>query len=235
MMDHKQGKERVRSTKRQLDKLVEIMERNPELAKGGGSNRTCFWKNEALKFNSMGPAVKEGADCKRNWIDKKSLVKKKLSHNKKEMQQTGGGKPAMNTLSELEERIAAVTNMRDITNRIEGSLCIGIGNQMEQPGPSHHTQPSNPGPLNHTEFSDLEPSHHIQSSEPGPHHIQSSEPEPSLQTQSSDPGPSQQIQPSEQLEPSGQGKKAKKRPAATSLEEFQKTILDHNDKKKSMS
>ncbi|XP_052898438.1 uncharacterized protein LOC128305158 [Anopheles moucheti] len=176
------------------------MERNPELAKGGGSNPTSFWKSVALELNSMGPAVKEAAAWKRNWIEKKSKVKKKLSHNKKEMQQTGGGKPAMNTLSELEERIAAVTNMRDISNRIEGSLCIGIGNPLENPGPSHHTQLSD------------------QSSESEPNHIQSSEPGPSHQTQSS-----------EQPTPPDQGKKTKKRPATTSLEEFQKTILHQND------
>ncbi|XP_052903427.1 uncharacterized protein LOC128310748 [Anopheles moucheti] len=194
---------RVRSTKSHLDKLVEIMERNPELVKGGGSNPTSFWKSVALELNSMGPAVKEAAAWKRSWIEKKSVVKKKLSHNKKELQQTGGGKPAMNTLSELEERIAAVTNMRDITNRIEGSLCIGIGNPLEQPGPSHHTQLSDPGPLYHTEFSDLGPSHHIQSSEPGPNHIQSSEPEPH-HIQSSEPGPSHQTQSSEQPTPPDQ-------------------------------
>uniref|UniRef100_A0A182IHV6 Uncharacterized protein n=1 Tax=Anopheles arabiensis TaxID=7173 RepID=A0A182IHV6_ANOAR len=50
MNDHKEGKEKTRSTKCQLEKLVELMERNPEQAKGAGSNPTGFWKMVALEL-----------------------------------------------------------------------------------------------------------------------------------------------------------------------------------------
>ena len=79
------------------------------------------------------------------WIEKKSIVKKKLGYNKKEMQNTGGGKPTFNTLSELEERIAGITNVREITAIFDDSICVGIKQssadkryELNLPGPSHH-------------------------------------------------------------------------------------------------
>ncbi|XP_035895719.1 uncharacterized protein LOC118504820 isoform X2 [Anopheles stephensi] len=62
-----EGKGKVRYTKCQQEKLVEIMERNPEVARGATSNPTSFWKDVALELNSMGPAVKDGAAWKRTW------------------------------------------------------------------------------------------------------------------------------------------------------------------------
>uniref|UniRef100_A0A182WA71 Regulatory protein zeste n=1 Tax=Anopheles minimus TaxID=112268 RepID=A0A182WA71_9DIPT len=176
------------------------MERNPEQAKGAGSNPTSFWKHVAMELNAMGPAVKEAAAWKRTWIEKKSMVKKKLSHNRMEMKKTGGGKPNINKLNELEDRIAAITDMRAITARIEGSICVGLGkcnedhrNDMDQSGSSHHTDAVYlPAPSHSTEPMD--------------------QPEPSYKTE-----------PMDQPGPSHQGKRAKT--AQAELSEFKKKIL----------
>ncbi|XP_035895718.1 uncharacterized protein LOC118504820 isoform X1 [Anopheles stephensi] len=198
-----EGKGKVRYTKCQQEKLVEIMERNPEVARGATSNPTSFWKDVALELNSMGPAVKDGAAWKRSWIEKKSTVKKKLSQNKKEVQMTGGGNPRFTTLNELEERIAVITNIRDITARIEGSLCIGIRtekrNEIDQPGQSHHSQATD----------QQDSSHQNQPTEqPGPsHHSQ---------------GNRNQSEPSEQ-------KKTAAKTATSKLAEFQTKVLQQNE------
>ncbi|XP_035900273.1 repetin-like [Anopheles stephensi] len=125
---------------------------------------------------------------------------------------TGGGNPRFTTLNELLERIAVITNIRNITARIEGSLCIGIRtekrNEIDQPGQSHHSQATDqqdsshhnqpteqPGPSNHSQSIDQpESSQHSQPTEQlGP----SNHSQPIDQPESS-----QHSQPSEQLGPS---------------------------------
>uniref|UniRef100_A0A182PX77 Regulatory protein zeste n=1 Tax=Anopheles epiroticus TaxID=199890 RepID=A0A182PX77_9DIPT len=176
------------------------MEQNPDPAKGAGSNPTAFWNMVALELNSLGPAVKEGTAWKRTWIEKKSVVKKKLSYNKKELQKTGGGKAKFDTLSGLEERIAAITNMRDMSAIFDKNMCMGIGqcfsdkgHEIDQSGTSH----SKP-------IETLESSHQNQTTDqPGPSHIsQTTEyPGSSHHSHTSDqPSPSQPIDTIEHLE-----------------------------------
>lgn len=140
---------RARSTKLQQGKLIEIMEQNPDLATGAIPNPTSFWKKVALELNSMGPTVKDPAAWKRTWIEKKSGVKRRLIYNKKEMLKIGDRKRSLYKLSELEERIAVITNMQDIARKtpLIESICIGKGKSIEdkedeiyQQGSSHHIE-----------------------------------------------------------------------------------------------
>lgn len=57
-----------RTNSNQFSKLVEIMEANPEIAKGIGSfgsskkNQAEYWDRFAIDLNSLGPPLREGKE-----------------------------------------------------------------------------------------------------------------------------------------------------------------------------
>ncbi|XP_049294098.1 uncharacterized protein LOC125769421 [Anopheles funestus] len=113
-----------RVTKDQIEHLVQIMEKNPKVAKGVCTNPALFWQEVSVELNCLGPA-KDKNSWKKTWTDKKSNVKKKYSLMRREQLKTGGGIPEAIFLSEIEERILNVTNTRANVDGVKDSVCIG--------------------------------------------------------------------------------------------------------------
>ncbi|XP_041786709.1 uncharacterized protein LOC121601989 [Anopheles merus] len=73
-----------RASKIQQQKLLDIMEQNPEVARGTAKNsQTSFWDDLAIQLNALGPPSKSGKEWLRAWIEKKYITKRKITENKK--------------------------------------------------------------------------------------------------------------------------------------------------------
>uniref|UniRef100_A0A182W7Z8 Regulatory protein zeste n=1 Tax=Anopheles minimus TaxID=112268 RepID=A0A182W7Z8_9DIPT len=97
----------TRTTRMQYEKMVDIMETAPEIARAlFKGNQSAFWGELAENLNALGPPIKAV------WFDYKCAVKKKLRDNKASLNATGGGPCRTKTLNELEERVASLTNLR---------------------------------------------------------------------------------------------------------------------------
>ncbi|XP_052901346.1 uncharacterized protein LOC128307504 [Anopheles moucheti] len=114
-----------RITKEQIERLVQIMEKNPDAAKGICTNPTAFWGEVSLELNSLGPS-KDSHSWKKTWTDKKSNVKKKFSLMRSEQKKTGGGIPLAIRLNNIEERILNVTNIKANVEGAKDTICVGI-------------------------------------------------------------------------------------------------------------
>lgn len=134
----------------QFNKLVEIMEQNPEIARGtpvfGGNKDQIlkFWEDAAMSLNSLGLPNRVALDwrkviydgltkcveliisfeSKQVWTDLKRNLKKKIAENKKEVSCTGGGPFRQIPLSALEERIDALVNIS--ASAAPTGVCFGI-------------------------------------------------------------------------------------------------------------
>ncbi|XP_058127711.1 uncharacterized protein LOC131291216 [Anopheles ziemanni] len=117
--------ESSRFTKDQMEKLVQIMEQNPEVAKGICSNPSAFWGEVCKELNPLGPS-KDKTGWRKAWADKKSNVKKKYTQMVQERNKTGGGIAASCTFTDIEERILNVTNIKTNAEGVEDTICIGV-------------------------------------------------------------------------------------------------------------
>ncbi|XP_055915413.1 uncharacterized protein LOC129948437 [Eupeodes corollae] len=99
---------RIVSNKKQLERLVELMEENPELAKGICAKPvlTKKWEDIALELNSLEPPERDSAKWQRVWADLKCKIKKKNSQNKIELNATGGGSNKLHRLTDTEEAVS---------------------------------------------------------------------------------------------------------------------------------
>ncbi|XP_054725250.1 uncharacterized protein LOC129235438 [Anastrepha obliqua] len=90
---------KVVSTKQQLEKLVALMEENPQFAKGICSkvHAAKKWEEFTTELNCLGPPIRTAVKWIKVWADMKSKAKKKCRKTK---------------LSS-EQQVGALTNFRD--------------------------------------------------------------------------------------------------------------------------
>ncbi|XP_055632496.1 uncharacterized protein LOC129772976 [Toxorhynchites rutilus septentrionalis] len=117
----------ITTTKKQFERLVQLLEKNPDIAKGFmRGNSGPFWNDCAAELNSLGPSIRDGSGWKKVWADYKSALKRKLSHNKREQWATGGGPNRTIHLSELEEQAVQLTGQLETVEGIPGCSSQGI-------------------------------------------------------------------------------------------------------------
>ncbi|XP_023308982.2 uncharacterized protein LOC111690680 isoform X2 [Lucilia cuprina] len=84
-----------------------------------------LWTALKDELNAAGPPTKDLGDWKKTWLDWKSNVKRKLSHNKKEVRQTGGGNFNQYILSQLEEEVAIISGIYETVDGIKNTQSFG--------------------------------------------------------------------------------------------------------------
>ncbi|XP_058975002.1 uncharacterized protein LOC131801054 [Musca domestica] len=117
------------TTKKQFDEMIQILQRNPNLARGYSSglkkvNIKEEWNKIGEKLNILGPPVRTGEAWMKVWADYKFKLRKKLVHNKAECRATGGGPFKQFILSETEEAASRLLQLETIVNA--GNQAIGI-------------------------------------------------------------------------------------------------------------
>ncbi|XP_050338578.1 uncharacterized protein LOC126765037 [Bactrocera neohumeralis] len=129
---------KVVSTKQQLEKLVALMEENPQFARGICTKvqAATKWEGFALELNCLGPPTRPAAKWMRVWADMKSNTKKKLSQNKAEYRATGG------------ESIIGLLEFDACINPPGAEFGLGISGDVEPqlstpPNPTPHPQAEN--------------------------------------------------------------------------------------------
>ncbi|XP_067648328.1 uncharacterized protein [Eurosta solidaginis] len=111
------GKNKI-STKDQIERLIELMERRPEFGRGKpqfgcSQNRVKeIWEEFALELNSFGPPTRTASEWTRVWVHYKANLKRKLSNNRNNLVATGGGPSQEKSLSPLEESVAQLIYIR---------------------------------------------------------------------------------------------------------------------------
>ena len=134
---------KVFSNRSQLEKLVSLMETNPNIARNiiKKSEAKAQWENFTTQLNSLGPPIRDAETWMRVrttlsltltltlslqnliyihifqvWTDLKAKTKKKKMENEKEYKATGGGPNRIHVLTPLEETIARVINLERVIN-----------------------------------------------------------------------------------------------------------------------
>ncbi|XP_067633796.1 uncharacterized protein [Eurosta solidaginis] len=106
------------------------MKEHPDIAKNFTRNAPHvveqFWEGVRDNLNSLAPSSKTIAEWKKVWSDFKSAVKKKLAHNKREMQATGGGENRQQLLTSLEEDVADLVGLNDCVGGIRNAKQFGV-------------------------------------------------------------------------------------------------------------
>ncbi|XP_067619868.1 uncharacterized protein [Eurosta solidaginis] len=121
-----------RTTSRdQFKCLVSKMKEHPDIAKNFTRNAPNeveqFWEGVRDDLISLGSPSKTIAEWKKIWSDFiKSAVKKKLAHNNREMQATGGGENRQQPLTSLEEDVADLVGLNDRVGGIRNAKQFGV-------------------------------------------------------------------------------------------------------------
>lgn len=100
------------TSKAQFKLMVQLLERNPGLATNTlkGSDVTELWQEFSDSMNSAGPP-RDVSGWKKVLADFKSGIKRKIADNRKELRETGGGPNNMVLLTDIEERVAILSNL----------------------------------------------------------------------------------------------------------------------------
>ncbi|XP_017469218.1 PREDICTED: uncharacterized protein LOC108361166 [Rhagoletis zephyria] len=118
------------TTREQFKCLVSKMKEHPDIAKNFTKNAPDlverFWESVREELNSIGPPSKTIAEWKKVWSDYKSAIKKKLAHNKRELQATGGGVNREIPLTSMEEEVATLVCLNDCVGGIRNSKQFGV-------------------------------------------------------------------------------------------------------------
>ncbi|XP_046809045.1 uncharacterized protein LOC111690680 isoform X3 [Lucilia cuprina] len=104
--------------------LMRFMKDHTDLGRGFSkkdkTSQEKLWTALKDELNAAGPPTKDLGDWKKTWLDWKSNVKRKLSHNKKEVRQTGGGNFNQYILSQLEEEVAIISESDTSSSQSQG-------------------------------------------------------------------------------------------------------------------
>ncbi|XP_073830328.1 uncharacterized protein [Musca autumnalis] len=125
------------TTRKQFDKMVELLQENPNLARGysSGLQKTNIkeeWNKISTKLNALGPPVRTGEGWMKVWADFKFKLRKKLVTNKAESRATGGGPFQQCTLSATEEAASSLLQLDTIINASSRSICIPQSTSLQQ-------------------------------------------------------------------------------------------------------
>ncbi|XP_055902068.1 uncharacterized protein LOC129938487 [Eupeodes corollae] len=98
--------------------MVELMEQNPEVARGMLSKVDLGkkWEAIAVELNSLGPPQRDSTKWQRVWIDQKTKIKKKVTKNKIETIATGGGPNKTIRLTDDEEAVSRLMRFNACVN-----------------------------------------------------------------------------------------------------------------------
>ncbi|XP_055901975.1 uncharacterized protein LOC129938440 isoform X2 [Eupeodes corollae] len=98
--------------------MVELMEQNPEVARGMLSKVDLGkkWEAIAVELNSLGPPQRDSTKWQRVWIDQKTKIKKKVTKNKIETIATGGGPNKTIRLTDDEEAVSRLMQFNACVN-----------------------------------------------------------------------------------------------------------------------
>ncbi|XP_017472426.1 PREDICTED: uncharacterized protein LOC108363546 [Rhagoletis zephyria] len=118
-----------RTTTQQFEKLVELMQNNPDVAKGMGNfgsskkSRAELWEKFAAELNAIGPPMRNGREWNKFllctimvWLDYKLKLKKKISTNRRETVATGGGPYVQQSLTPLEQTVDELLHLQEAVN-----------------------------------------------------------------------------------------------------------------------
>lgn len=101
------------------------MESNQDIARGFVKGDRVIsetkWIQLTEKLNHSGPPTKDCNGWKKTWADWKVYIKKKMCHNKKENDKTGGGQFNKYVLSDIEETVARVSGLYRSVEGITGA------------------------------------------------------------------------------------------------------------------
>ncbi|XP_055904338.1 uncharacterized protein LOC129940114 [Eupeodes corollae] len=130
-----------RTTNAQFSKLVELMEANPDIAKGVGTfgsskkNQAQYWDSFALELNALGPPIREGKERHKVWLNFKLKLKKKIATNKKDVVATGGGGGPFRQLSSppLKQAVDNLLSLQQAVNPIGNTFGTHSTATVEQP------------------------------------------------------------------------------------------------------
>uniref|UniRef100_A0A0A1X5I0 Regulatory protein zeste n=1 Tax=Zeugodacus cucurbitae TaxID=28588 RepID=A0A0A1X5I0_ZEUCU len=107
------------STKQQLDRLVDLVKKNPNIGRGKriyGTRRDEInktWDKYADELNSLGPPTRTATEWQRVWIHYKANLKRKLARTKEHLETNAGRLGAFHeiSLSATEEKAFEITQM----------------------------------------------------------------------------------------------------------------------------
>ncbi|XP_053957689.1 uncharacterized protein LOC128862902 [Anastrepha ludens] len=111
-----------RTTAQQFQKLVEIMKKNPDVARGVGKfvptkkSRAELWEKFATELNAMGPPMRSGREWNKVWLDYKLKLKRKISTNRHKTMATGGGSYTQRGLTPLERTVDELLHLQEAVN-----------------------------------------------------------------------------------------------------------------------
>ncbi|XP_017475228.1 PREDICTED: uncharacterized protein LOC108365647 [Rhagoletis zephyria] len=111
-----------RTTTQQFEKLVELMQNNPDVAKGMGNfgsskkSRAELWEKFAAELNAIGPPMRNGREWNKVWLDYKQKLKKQISTNRRETVATGGGPYVQQSLTPLEQTVDELLHLQEAVN-----------------------------------------------------------------------------------------------------------------------
>ncbi|XP_055381861.1 uncharacterized protein LOC129612339 [Condylostylus longicornis] len=109
------------TTRKQFEELGNFMTENAFIAKGlKFAENSCIskcefdakWNQLTEKLNSLGPPIRNTAGWQKVWCDYKLKLKKKLAHNKKELNSTGGGLFKLAQLTAMDEGIINLLSLQ---------------------------------------------------------------------------------------------------------------------------
>ncbi|XP_049308092.1 uncharacterized protein LOC125777372 [Bactrocera dorsalis] len=111
-----------RTTQKQFEVLVRLMEGNPELARGMApfgstkKNRMELWEGIASELNNIGPPIRSGSEWNKVWLDYRLKLKRKIAGNRKEIAATGGGPYNQRSLTPLEQAVDELLSLQQAVN-----------------------------------------------------------------------------------------------------------------------
>ncbi|XP_055377869.1 SAFB-like transcription modulator [Condylostylus longicornis] len=109
---------KVVSNKRQLVRLVELMEENLDIGRGIilKASAKKKWEEFAVELNSLGPPQRNYEKWQRVWNDLKFKVKKKINDNKDELNGSNCGSSKSHKYSETEQAIINILQLNPWSN-----------------------------------------------------------------------------------------------------------------------
>ncbi|XP_055912504.1 uncharacterized protein LOC129946375 [Eupeodes corollae] len=111
---------KVVSNKRQLRRLVELLQKNQGIARGVCSKPIAQrkWEEFAFELNSLGPPQREWHKWQRVWADLKCKIKKKKTENDyDENHPAGGQNNRIHHFSDLEEAVIEMLDFSTTSRR----------------------------------------------------------------------------------------------------------------------
>ncbi|XP_036232677.2 uncharacterized protein [Bactrocera oleae] len=108
------------STKQQIDRLVDLVRKNPNVARNRRIHGTSreeskkTWEKFAAELNSLGPPSRTGPQWQRVWIHYKANLKRKLARNKEILEANDPGVFREISFSATEEKAYEITKKLDL-------------------------------------------------------------------------------------------------------------------------